>query len=214
MQGAAPVPGAIGGATLAHAAPPSVRCYRLALRIGAGPATLLGMLTHASRTATMRTSEIERQRVADFLRDGCADGRLSPEELDERLGLVWAGRTVADLQRAVWDLPGGDSVLPRLFPRGRTAPPPARRRAARPAGLAVLMFLGLAVVVLAALPDFMAWTMLALLVGVAVATLLLALALAPAALIGLAIAWIAGRLFRGRMPGHPWAPGGRRFPPF
>jgi hypothetical protein len=171
------------------------------------------MLTHVNRRATMRTSEIERQRVADFVRDACADGRLSPEELDERLDLVWAGRTVADLERAVWDLPGGDGVLPRLFARGRTVPPPARRRAPRPTALAALMVLGL-VVVLALLPDFMAWTMLALLVGVAVATLLLALALAPAALIGLAIAWIAGRMLRGRTPAHPWAPGGRRFPPF
>ena len=76
------------------------------------------------------------------------------------------------------------------------------------------MFVALVVVVLMALPEFLAWTMLALLVGVAVAAMLLALALAPAALIGLGIAWVAGRLFRGRMPVPPWAPGGRRFPPF
>ena len=162
----------------------------------------------------MRTSETERQRVADFVRDACADGRLSPDELDERLDVVWAGRTVAELERAVWDLPGGDSVLPRLLPRGRPAPPPVVRRRARPTALAVLVFVGLVVVVLSALPEFLAWTMLALLVGVAVTAMLLALALAPAALIGLGIAWLAGRLFRGRMPAHPWAPGGRRFPPF
>jgi hypothetical protein len=183
------------------------------LQIGPDPATLVGMLTHTSRTATMRTSETERQRVADFVRDACADGRLSPDELDERLDMVWAGRTVGELERAVWDLPGGDGVLPRLFPRGRTAPPASRRRA-RPTALAVLMFLGLVVVVLATLPEFLAWTMLALLVGVAVTAMLLALALAPAALIGLGIAWVAGRLFRGRLPAHPWAPGGRRFPPY
>ena len=173
------------------------------------------MLSHANRTATMRTSEAERQRAADFVRDACADGRLSPDELDERLDVVWAGRTVAELERAVWDLPGGDSVVPRLFPRGRAqVAPVSRRRTARPAALVALMFVALVVVVLMALPEFLAWTMLALLVGVAVATMLMALALAPAALIGLGIAWVARRMLGDRLPVPPWAPGSRRLPPY
>jgi hypothetical protein len=171
------------------------------------------MLMHASRRSTMRTSELERQRVADFLRDACADGRLSPEELDARLDEVWTGRTVADLERVVWDLPGGESVLPRPLARARTAAV-APRRPARPSAVAIVMVLGLTVLVLASLPAFLAWTLLAIVVGLAVSTLLLTIALAPAALIGLGIAWLAGRLFRGRLPAHPWAPGGRRARPF
>src|SRR3954452_10182788 len=84
------------------------------------------------RAAAMRTSDAERQRVADFLRDACGAGRLSPEELEERLEQLFAGSTVADIAVLVRDLPGGGAVVPRLgraaAPR-RVAPVPARRRA-------------------------------------------------------------------------------------
>src|SRR3954447_572381 len=86
-----------------------------------------------SRAASMRTSDAERQRAADFLRDACADGRLSPAELEERLELLFAGSTVEDIAVLVRDLPGGAKVVPRLqrgaVPRGiAPAPLPARRR--------------------------------------------------------------------------------------
>ena len=68
----------------------------------------------------MRTSDAERQRVAEFLRDACADGRLTAEELEERLDLLFAGSTVADIAELVRDLPGGSRVVPRLH---RGAPP-------------------------------------------------------------------------------------------
>jgi hypothetical protein len=173
------------------------------------------MLINAGRTATMRTSESERQRVAEFLRDACAEGRLSPDELDARLDEVWDGRTVADLERVVWDLPGGQAVVPRLGPRPRPVPVSARRRPARPPAAVLLLVIGMAVVVLASLPAFVAWTLLAMVVGLAVTTLVLTIALAPALLIGLAIAWLIGRLFRGRPPSPPWADRfGRRSSPF
>src|SRR3954470_22954246 len=114
-----------------------------------------------SRAATMRTSDAERQRVADFLRDACADGRLSPEELEERLDQLFAGGTVADLAVLVRDLPGGSAVIPRLARSGaprRIAPTPVpvrRRRAQSPAvpigGL--LLVGGVVWLALAALPP-------------------------------------------------------------
>jgi hypothetical protein len=157
------------------------------------------MLTR-DRTATMRTSEAERQRVADFLRDCCAEGRLDPEELEERLDRLFAGGTVADLRRLVADLPGGDAVVPRyggaaaLWRVTPTVPvpppaPPARRL---PRGLIPLIGL------FASLPLLVK----ALTVGVALVMLLvgvaIALALAPfvAALWG--IGWVASRLARAR----------------
>src|SRR3954453_3553739 len=116
-----------------------------------------------SRAASMRTSDAERQRAADFLRDACAEGRLSPAELEERLEILFAGSTVEDIAVLVRDLPGGAKVVPRLqrgaVPRG---PPPAvpvrRRRALSPAvplgsALVVVGVVGLA---LAALPPLMA----------------------------------------------------------
>src|SRR3954469_22218585 len=90
-----------------------------------------------SRAASMRTSDAERQRVAEFLRDACGDGRLSPEELEERLDQLFAGSTVADIAVLVRDLPGGGAVIPRLDRRAAprrvaVASVPARRRHAPP----------------------------------------------------------------------------------
>jgi hypothetical protein len=39
------------------------------------------------------------------LRDACAEGRITPDELAERLGLVFAARTGADLEPLLRDLP-------------------------------------------------------------------------------------------------------------
>src|SRR5919107_3186665 len=102
-----------------------------------------------SRAASMRTSDAERQRAADFLRDACAEGRLSPAELEERLDMLFAGSTVEDIAVLVRDLPGGAKVVPRLHRAGapRAAAPvplPVRRRRhppspAAPVGAALLV---------------------------------------------------------------------------
>ena len=87
----------------------------------------------------MRTSDAERHKAADFLRDACGDGRLSTHELEERLDALFAGTTVADIAVLVRDLPGGGAVIPRLTPRRRPAPdgaaplPVRRRRRVSPA---------------------------------------------------------------------------------
>jgi hypothetical protein len=166
------------------------------------------MLLQANRTATMRTSDGERQRVADFLRDACADGRLSPDELDARLDDLWGGRTVDDLRRLVWDLPGGEGVLPRLGARPRPMPArPVRRRSMRAVAVALGLALLVAGAVLALLPDFLAFALVGVVVGLTMLSVLLAIALAPVALFALAFAKLAEWLFRGRLPGPPWAPG-------
>ena len=163
------------------------------------------MLTR-DRTATMRTSEAERQRVADFLRDCCAEGRLAPDELEDRLDRLYESATVADIRPLVADLPGGDAVVPRY---GGTAalwrvtptvpvPPPAPPVRRLPRGLIPLIGFTIAAVLFASLPLLIK----ALTVGVAVVMLLVgvavALALAPfvAALWG--IAWVVSRLARAR----------------
>ena len=184
------------------------------LRTAVRPATLQGMLTHATRTATLRTSDGERQRVAEFLRDACADGRLSPDELDARLDDLWAGRTVDDLWQLVWDLPGGESVLPRPGRQRAVPAPVSRRRSSRAIAMTmgiVLLGVGLA---LAALPDFLAFALIGIVVGLTIMTVMLAVVLAPVALVGLAFAKLAEWLFRGRMPGPPWAPGPARRRPY
>ncbi|KUJ66251.1 hypothetical protein ACZ90_39425 [Streptomyces albus subsp. albus] len=53
----------------------------------------------------MRASDAERERVADALRDGVAEGRLTMEEFEERLDAAYRARTHGELEPLVRDLP-------------------------------------------------------------------------------------------------------------
>jgi hypothetical protein len=53
-----------------------------------------------------RTSDADRDRVAALLRDHFAEGRLTREELDERLTATLNAKTFGDLRRVLADLPG------------------------------------------------------------------------------------------------------------
>lgn len=66
--------------------------------------------------ASLRASDADREKVADRLRGAAAEGRLLMEELEERLGLVFAARTYRELDALVADLPGPRAVG---RPRGR-----------------------------------------------------------------------------------------------
>jgi hypothetical protein len=159
------------------------------------------MLTR-DRTATMRTSDAERERVADFLRDCCADGRLDTDELDERLDRLFAGGTVADIRAVVADLPGGEQVVPRYGAaalwRVGAAPPPARRPRRFPRGIAPLIGFSIAAVLFASLPLLVQ----ALTLGATIVLLLVvaavAVAVAPVVAAAWGLAWIAARVQRAR----------------
>jgi hypothetical protein len=53
----------------------------------------------------MRASDSDRERVAEALREAAAEGRLNLEELNERLDLVFAAKTYAELEPITADLP-------------------------------------------------------------------------------------------------------------
>lgn len=61
---------------------------------------------------TLRVSDAERDRVADVLREAVSQGRISFEELDERLGLAYSARTYADLEVLTRDLPEPHAATP------------------------------------------------------------------------------------------------------
>jgi hypothetical protein len=53
----------------------------------------------------MRACDADRERTADLLRGAFVEGRLTQDELDERLGRVYAARTYGDLSAQTADLP-------------------------------------------------------------------------------------------------------------
>jgi hypothetical protein len=58
----------------------------------------------------LRASDAERERAAAVLREGAAEGRITLEELSERLELAYAARTRPELEAMVGDLPRGDAI--------------------------------------------------------------------------------------------------------
>ncbi|CRK59831.1 hypothetical protein [Alloactinosynnema sp. L-07] len=67
----------------------------------------------------MRASNADRERFSKILHDAMAEGRLTVNELEERLDQVYAAKTYGELEPVVRDLPG-HQVVPRL----NTAPQP------------------------------------------------------------------------------------------
>ena len=62
----------------------------------------------------LRASDADRERVAETLREAAGDGRLTMDELDERLDAVYAAKTYAELVPITQDLPdhGGAAFVP------------------------------------------------------------------------------------------------------
>jgi hypothetical protein len=56
--------------------------------------------------AAVRASDVERDQVAEILRSAYADGRLTRDELDERITGAYAAKTRAGLRDLTGDLPG------------------------------------------------------------------------------------------------------------
>jgi Domain of unknown function (DUF1707)/Cell wall-active antibiotics response 4TMS YvqF len=53
----------------------------------------------------LRASDADRERVAETLREAAGDGRLTMDELDERLDAVYKAKTYAELVPITHDLP-------------------------------------------------------------------------------------------------------------
>jgi Flp pilus assembly protein TadB len=59
-----------------------------------------------SRQSSLRASDAERDAIAGRLHRAAVEGRLEPDELEERLHLALRARTYGELGRLVADLPG------------------------------------------------------------------------------------------------------------
>ena len=76
----------------------------------------------------MRAADTDRDQVADLLRTAAAEGRITFDELDQRVSQAYAAKTFADLQAITRDLPGPGITPPA--PAARPAAPPATTAAA------------------------------------------------------------------------------------
>jgi hypothetical protein len=70
-----------------------------------------------SRYASLRASDADRDAVVERLREAAGEGRLEPDELEERVGSALRARTYGQLARLVADLPRSPSRR-----RGHTSP--------------------------------------------------------------------------------------------
>jgi hypothetical protein len=72
-----------------------------------------------TRLPTIRASDSDREQVAERLRQAAIEGRLTTDELEERLEAASAARTYGELDPLVADLPvSRSSQRPRAHVRG------------------------------------------------------------------------------------------------
>ena len=73
--------------------------------------------------ASMRASSADRERAVDVLKAGFAEGRLTQDEYNDRMGRAYAARTYGELATLTADLPAGAGPLP-AWPVPAYQPPP------------------------------------------------------------------------------------------
>jgi hypothetical protein len=144
--------------------------------------------------AHLRAGDADRERAADELSRHCAAGRLTPEELSERLDTVLGARTLGELEAVRRDLP---ALAPAAGPKRRA---PRRLLAAIVVVLSMLILavLGAGVLEWAAQEPGAAVVVLLLLLvlGALVVAALgsLVLTLAPLIAVGIGMRWLARHL--------------------
>ena len=144
----------------------------------------------------LRASDAERERVITFLREHALLGRLSDDELEERIGLAYASVTVGDLERLIADLPRSQRAGTRPAPR----PQPARRHHGPPSGHhrhhgppPALIGVGIVALLLTGLPFAMLGVAFALVAAVVAIVFALSVVLGPILLVALLIIATARR---------------------
>jgi hypothetical protein len=100
------------------------------------------------RHDSLRASDADREAVVDRLREAAGEGRLEPDELEQRIDGALRARTYGDLAELLADLPGDGRVLLR---RAGWRTNPVARSAMLGAGLLVAVTVAFALVALVAM---------------------------------------------------------------
>ena len=150
----------------------------------------------------LRASDAERDRVVAFLREHALLGRLTNDELEERIGLAYASVTVGDLEKLIADLPRANrpAAAPARRHHGAAAQRRHRQRPPAPAlialGFGALLFSGVGIAAVGVI--------LALGVALIATVFALSMVLGPILLVALLIVAASKRHHR-RPPTH-WRP--------
>jgi uncharacterized membrane protein len=88
---------------------------------GAYPVSQAGYQVRAQ--ASMRAASADRERAVDVLKAGFAEGRLTQDEYNDRMGRAYAARTYGELAALTADLPAG-ALPPAAWPMPAYQPPP------------------------------------------------------------------------------------------
>ena len=112
----------------------------------------------------LRAAHADRERVIEALKAAFAQGRLDPDELDDRVGRAFASRTYAELAALTADLPASQTSTGQTVASPAVAEPPGSpartlATAASRAGLCILV--ALALVGLMALTNLKVFAVLA-----------------------------------------------------
>lgn len=99
-----------------------------------------------SRYDSLRASDADRDAVTERLREAAGEGRLEPDELEERVDRALRARTYGELARLVADLPRP----PNTWQRPGRRPRAVARSALPGAGLLAAVTVALAVVAVVA----------------------------------------------------------------
>jgi hypothetical protein len=107
-----------------------------------------------ARTSTLRASDADREAITTRLHEAAVEGRLEPDELEERLHLALRARTYGELKRLVADLPA--KAAPWDHRRRRGVAPLAFMIALRVAVALAVVVAAIAVIVATAM-WWLAW---------------------------------------------------------
>jgi Flp pilus assembly protein TadB len=115
-----------------------------------------------ARSSSLRASDADRDAVAERLRQAAVEGRLEPDELEERLHIALRARTYGELEPLLSDLPR------RSVPRERPARTATGLMLAVAVRLVVLALIAAALIT--ALAVSAAWWLLCVLVWLSLRT--------------------------------------------
>jgi hypothetical protein len=152
----------------------------------------------------LRASDAERERVVTFLREHALLGRLTDDELEDRIGLAYASVTVGDLEKLIGDLPRASHPSRHPSAGRPQAPRPAVARHRRQGPPPAVIGLGIGALLVSGVGVAVVVAVIAVAVALLAVVFAMSMVLGPLLLVALLVIALGKRHHR-RPSGH-WRP--------